>query len=181
MLPRSPFKTEAQIAEEKSQAEFKARWNHIEPQPGERVPQVPKKDARLMSPQELTAAWGNVRRGLKPCDAPSCVEKSRQPGAQEARVAPTAPAFPRCRFRRNQEHFFPAAALPWVAGIGDSPRLTNAPRRSPVRERRAAAASRHSTFNRIIKFTKERNYEHPHRRNAETFGRRPNGRRARRS
>ena len=83
MLPRTNFKTEAQLAEEKSQAEFKARWNAPPPPRPQLVPRVPKKDARLMTPQELEVEWRLSSLVRKPCDAPSCVEKSRQPGAQE--------------------------------------------------------------------------------------------------
>lgn len=94
MLPRSPFKTEAQLAEEKERAELNARWNAPPPPRGKLIPSIPSKDARLMSPQELTAAWGNSRRVLAPCDAPSCIERGTRPGAQEGVPCPHGAGIP---------------------------------------------------------------------------------------
>ena len=83
MLPRSNFKTPDQVAEEKAKADFNERWNAPPPPRPELVPRVPKKDARLMTKEELAIEWGLSALVRKPCDAPSCIERSRQPDAQE--------------------------------------------------------------------------------------------------
>jgi hypothetical protein len=63
MLPRSPFKTEAQIAEEKARAELAAAWRTIPPQPGRLEPRKPSFDDARTAPKDLLAIeWRTVAR-----------------------------------------------------------------------------------------------------------------------
>ncbi|MGA8475457.1 MAG: hypothetical protein WB681_10325 [Candidatus Cybelea sp.] len=63
LRPKSLFKTEAQIAEEKANAEFAEAWRTIPPQPGRLEPRKPAfDDARLVSREELEREWRCVAR-----------------------------------------------------------------------------------------------------------------------